>query len=209
MAKVAEQKPKGADLRKESVLYGIIGLLVGVMIGYIGTQTINCNYAGAPGGPVAGGAQSPGVPGGAAGGAQGQGAAGPPPAVMEAISKARNEPSNFDAQMQAAELYLQIERYENALEFLTRAERLKPRDVAVLSRLGDVNLVLGRAPEAEKWYRQALQTDPRHERTLQNLTLALIDKGDAAAARATVSQLEKINPNHPSLPDLKAKLGKG
>jgi tetratricopeptide (TPR) repeat protein len=207
MAKVAEQKPRGADLRKESVLYGIIGLLVGVMIGYIGTQTINRNYASAPGGQTAGGVQSPGPASGAAGSAQG--AAGPPAAVMEAISKARNEPSNFDAQMQAAELYVQIERYENALEFLTRAERLQPREVAVLSRLGDVNLVLGRAAEAEKWYRQALKTNPRHERTLQNLTLALIDKGDTAAARATVSQLEKVNPNHPSLADLKAKLGKG
>jgi tetratricopeptide (TPR) repeat protein len=71
-----------------------------------------------------------------------------------------------------------------------------------------VNLVLARAAEAEKWYRQALKTDPRHERTLQNLTLALIDKGDTAAARETVSRLQKINPNHPSLPDLKAKLGK-
>lgn len=222
-------------MTKENILYGVIGLLLGVIIGYIGTQTINRNYGSASAAQSAGNR----MPGGAAG----QAAGGPPAAVMEAIQKARNEPNNFDLQMQAADLYMQIGRYENALEFLQRAQQLKPNDFDVLAHLGNVNFDLERYEEAAKWYQAALKLkpedvnmrtdlgasyylrkppqldaaiaeyrtslkyDPRHEKTLHNLALALVDKGDQAGAREIVTRLEQVNPSDPALPGLKAKLG--
>ncbi|HYE72405.1 MAG TPA: tetratricopeptide repeat protein, partial [Blastocatellia bacterium] len=193
-------------MTKENILYGIIGLLAGVIIGYVGTQTINRNYNPVPAAQMSGNQMS--------GGNAQQPAGGPPPVVMEALNKARNEPSNFEAQIQAADLYMQIGRYENALEFLNRAQQLKPNDFTVLSKLGNVNLDLERYEEAGKWYQAALKLkpddvnvrtdlgasyymrkppqldaaiaeyraslkyDPRHEKTLHNLALALFDKGD-------------------------------
>lgn len=221
-------------MTKENILYGVIGLLAGVIIGYIGTQTINRNYNPVP--AQTAGNQMPGA------NAQ-QPAGGPPPVVMEALTKARNEPSNFEAQIQAADLYTQIGRYENALEFLNRAQQLKGNDFTVLSKLGNVNFDLERYEEAGKWYQAALKLkpddvnvrtdlgasyylrkppqfdaaiaeyrtslkyDPRHEKTLHNLALVLFDKGDKAGARTALEQLEKVNPNNPQLPNLKAKLG--
>lgn len=221
-------------MSKAAIIYVVVGLLVGAAVGYFGTQAINRNYAGAPAAQVAGR--------GAANGAGQQPAGGPPPAVMEAIQKARNEPSNFDAQVQAADLYTEIGRYENALEHLDRALKLKPNDFSVLARLGKINLGLERYDEAEKWYqaalklqpgeadvradlgasyhlrqppkldeaiatyRAALKADPRNEKALYSLALALSDKGDKAGARETLARLEQVNPNNPALPGLKARL---
>lgn len=226
-------------MTKENILYGVIGLLVGVIVGYIVTQAINRHYAVTPAAQSARHGAGAIPPGGAAE----QPAGGPPAPVMESIQKARSEPDNFDLQMQAADLYVQIQRYENSLEFLNRAQKLKPNDFNVLSKLGNVNFDLERYEEAAKWYQAALKVkpedvnvrtdlgasyylqkpakldeaiaayraslkyDPRHEKTLHNLTLALIDKGDKAGARETLARLEQVNPSNPGLADLKAKLG--
>ncbi|HEX7177585.1 MAG TPA: hypothetical protein VF240_20165, partial [Pyrinomonadaceae bacterium] len=49
---------------------------------------------------------------------------------------------------------------------------------------------------------------PAHVQTLQNLTVALTAKGDAAGARATLAKLESASPQNPSLPRLRADLEK-
>jgi tetratricopeptide (TPR) repeat protein len=231
-------------MNKDHILYGVIGLLIGLIIGYLATNSINRGAilsatAGVPGQAAAlggAGALPPGHP--SLDGASGA----PPPAMAARLEKARNEPSNFEAQMQAANLSYQIENYPQALEFFDRANKLKPNDFDALSGLGNASYDLERYPEAERWYLLALQLkpdavnvrtdlgstylqrkppeidkaiatyraslnyDPRHERTLQNLTTALIEKGDQAAARETLKQLEQVNPSNKFLPELRAKV---
>src|ERR1051326_8305542 len=200
-------------MNKDNILYGIIGLLIGVIIGFFATNSINRSTllnapTSASGGASAGGAGAlpPGHPPLDSAGGTAEAAA--------ASEKARKESSNFDAQVQAASLNYQIRSYQQALEFYDRAYKLKPNDFEVLSKLGNVNFDMQRYPEAERWYQQALQLkpddvnvrtdlgltyflreprdldkaiaayraslsyDPRHELTLQNLTAALIEKGD-------------------------------
>jgi hypothetical protein len=50
----------------------------------------------------------------------------------------------------------------------------------------------------------ALEREPAHMQTLQNLTVAYTRKGDAAQARATIGRLEAVNPNSAALPRLRA-----
>jgi hypothetical protein len=38
--------------------------------------------------------------------------------VQAALTKARNEPNNFEAQLKAAELYYQIQRYDDSIAYL-------------------------------------------------------------------------------------------
>ena len=40
--------------------------------------------------------------------------------VMASIEKARNEPKNFEAQIEAADLYYRIQRFNEAIEFLLK-----------------------------------------------------------------------------------------
>jgi hypothetical protein len=49
----------------------------------------------------------------------------PLPEVAEKIDKAKNEPNNFDAQIQAGNLYLQIRSLDNAQEFFDKAAQLR------------------------------------------------------------------------------------
>src|SRR5262245_34925743 len=118
-------------MNKPNYLYGIIGLLAGLLIGYIGTNYINQTNrpAATAGGPAATSNALPPdhPPTGATGangatgdssGATGSGANGGPQAeVMSVIDRARKEPGNFEAQMQAADLFKQIKRFDGALEF--------------------------------------------------------------------------------------------
>ena len=230
---------------KEKILYGIIGLLAGIIIGYIGTNHLNRTNLPAQTAASSdpGNLPSGHPPAAAAGGASDNSSGGGPQAeVMAVIQKANDEPSNFAAQMEAANLYRQIDRHEKEIEFYERAARIKPNDLNLLIMLGDANFNLQRFEEAEKWYeraikinpknatvrmdlgltyylrqpkdldraiaeyRQALRIDPRHEKSLQNLTVALIEKGDAGAARDSFRLLEQVNPNNQSLAELRPRI---
>jgi tetratricopeptide (TPR) repeat protein len=230
-------------MNKDNILYGVIGLLIGLIIGYLATNSINRRalltaQTSAPSGAAAGGAGNLPADHPPLGGGSGQQGGD----VMAVIEKARKEPSNFDAQMQVGSLYYQIRRHTEALEFYDRAYKLKPEDFDVLTNLGNVTFDMQRYQDAERWYQLALKIkpdavnvrtdlgltyflrepkevdkaiaayraslsyDPRHEQTLQNLATALIEKGDKAAARETLKQLEQVNPQNEALPKLRAKV---
>src|SRR5262245_27311990 len=240
-------------MNKPNYLYGIIGLLAGLIIGYIGTNYINqtnrpAATAGAsaatstelpPDHPPTGATGATGDSSGAAG-TTGSGSNGGP--QMDAIQRARNEPANFEAQMQAADMFRQIKRFDGALEFYERALKTRPKDFKLLVALGDANFELKRYEEAERWYhsalkqnpndatvrndlglsfylrsprdldraiaayRDALKIDPRYEKTLQNLTQALIDKGEKAAAGETLKRLEEVNPDNKAITPLRSQV---
>jgi tetratricopeptide (TPR) repeat protein len=144
-------------MKKENVLFGVIGLMVGVIAGFMFANSIN-QQSSAPPTPanVAGTDMRsnsnipPGHPdiGGAQGGMQ--------PDTLAAIEKAKQAPDDFDAQFKAAELYYQIGRFEEALPFLIQANKLKPDDRDVMIQLGNAHFDADKYDDAEKWYTSAL-----------------------------------------------------
>jgi tetratricopeptide (TPR) repeat protein len=164
-------------MNKENILYAIIGLLFGCIVGFLVANWMNQSYAGmrprtagAASGTGAQGqlpADHPPInpsnavaerPGGAGDSSAGGGMM---PGVQEKIEKARKEPQNFDAQMEAANLYYQIGRYDEAIEFLLKANQLKPDDYQTVVRLGDTNFEAEHYEQAEKWYTAALAKNPK------------------------------------------------
>ncbi len=131
-------------MQKNNLIVGLISLVLGIGISYFTTQYINKN-----------------VPPTATETASAQPAGGPPPQIMALITKARNEPENFEAQMQAAALYKQIngiqprpDFVEKEIEFLNRAIKLKPNDESVMINLTNVLIEKGDKTEAQKIFRQ-------------------------------------------------------
>jgi tetratricopeptide (TPR) repeat protein len=223
---------------KQNYLYGIIGLLAGLIIGYIGAEAIN------RGAPAIGAAATAGrnaeLPDNHPNTANSGG--GPQADVMAAIELAQKEPANFEAQMKAAARYNQIGRSEDALKFYERAAKIKPGDLDLLTMLGNTHFNMQRYADAETWYqaalkaapnnptlwldlgasyylrqpreldkainayRSALKADPRHEKSLQSLTRALLDKGDKAGARDSLTRLEQVNPKNESIAPFRAEL---
>jgi tetratricopeptide (TPR) repeat protein len=219
-------------MKQENILYGIIGLLLGVIVGFFGANYLNHTApapsavpTGAPNAPFAQGQQAPG-------GAM-------LPQVGAALDKAKSEPDNFDAQKQAGMMYYKIRNLDEATRYLTQANRINPEDRETLVTLGNISFDGDKYPDAEKFYtaaleqkpddpdvrtdlglsfflrqprdidraiseyRKALQYDPKHELTLQNLCAALKEKGDKEALAVAVKQLEAVNPQNAALPKLK------
>ena len=228
-------------MNKDSIFVGIIGLLLGLIVGFMFAN--NINQRGQGGAVVAqqNAALPPDHPPVAPDAAQ----TGPDMAsVQEAINLAKTDQNNFAAQMKAADYTYQIQRFDDALQFLQRANQLQPDNYETIVQLGNVNYDANRFGEAEKWYTTALQKkpddvnvrtdlgltfllrepanldraitefraslerDPKHLQTLQNLTVALTRKGDAAQARSVLAKLEEVSPGNPALTSLRAELDK-
>jgi tetratricopeptide (TPR) repeat protein len=126
--------------------------------------------------------------------------------VTASITKARNEPKNFEAQVQAAQLYYQIQRFDQAIEFLLKANQLRPTDYQTVVFLGIANLDAGHYDTAEKWYRAAMKMKPDDTTVLAGLAFATLERGDAKAAEDAIAQLEKVDPTAQDLPNFKNKL---
>ena len=190
-------------MTRENLLFAIIGVLFGFIVGFIFASTMNQRYG--PGAPTALSrvpADQPAV--GSSGGAQNPG--GMQAEVTAQLEKARTEPNNFEAQIKAAELYYQIRRYDPAIEFLLKANQLKPDDYQTVVALGLVNLDAGHFDVAEKWYRAALMKKNDDVRTLAGLAAATLGKGDAKAAEQAIANLEKVDPASEDLAQFKQKL---
>jgi len=182
---------------KDNLLFGIIGLLAGLIIGFMFTNSINQSYgtgsaaikqnANLPAGhPDLESSDSNSAPGGSI------------PEVQAAIEKARSEPDNFDAQMRAAELYYQIQRFEGSIEFLDRANKIKPGDYGVMVQLGNANFDSSKYEGAEKWYTAALEKKPDdvNVRTDLGLTFVFRDAPNYDRAIQEFKRSLEKDPNH-------------
>lgn len=190
-------------MSRENLLFAIIGILLGFIVGFMFASSMSQKSAmqQATASSQAMPADHPPV------GAQGNQ---DPQAVRAEVSasleKARSEPNNFEAQVKAAELYYQIQLYDQAIEFLLKANQLKPTDYRTVVILGMVNLDAGHFDTAEKWYRVAMKMKQDDVMVLAGLAAATLQKGDAKAAEDAIAKLEKVDPNAQDLPNFRDRL---
>jgi tetratricopeptide (TPR) repeat protein len=191
-------------MTRENLLFAIIGILLGFIVGFIFASTMSQRTAVTPA-TVAGGQNLP-ADHPAVGGDNPAASTGLQTEVTDAITKARNEPQNFEAQLKAAELYYQIQRYDQSIEYLLKANQLKPDDYQTIVNLGLVNLDAGKFDAAEKWYRAATVKKPDDLPVLAGLAAAALGKGDAKTAEQAIAKLEKVDPTSEDLPRFKERL---
>src|SRR5262249_38732505 len=124
-------------MSRDNLLFAIIGMLLGFIMGFLLAGSINQREAALRSGtsqaqsaqnlppnhpPISGGVQ----------------ASDPQQTftqVQAALKQARENPNDFEAQVTAAKLEYQIQRYDQAIEYLLIANKLKPDDADVLSML--------------------------------------------------------------------------
>src|ERR1041385_4563244 len=167
-------------MSRENLLFAIIGILLGFIVGFMFASSMSQKQA-APLSAASQGLPADHPPIGGSGGQNAQDPQAMRAEVAASLEKARNEPTNFDAQIRAAELYYQIQRYDQAIEFLLKANQLKPSDYETVAVLGVVNLDAGHYDQAEKWYRVAIKMKSDDVRVLAGLAAATLGKGDAKA----------------------------
>ncbi len=187
-------------MSKDNVLFAVVGLLTGLIVGFIFANSLN--EKGAVSGTTPAGDMRmnsnmpPGHPDiGAAGNPQGGAMQ---PQMLESIDKAKQDPSDFDAQLKAAEAYYQIERFDEAIMYLSAANKLRPDDREVIVHLGNANFDANKYDEAQKWYTAALAKKPDdvNVRTDLGLTYVFREPADYDKAIAEFTKALEIDANH-------------
>lgn len=181
-------------MNKENFLFGIIGLLLGLIIGFMFANSVNQSAVR----PVpATMSQNPNMPPGHPEINTNSGAM--QPQAQAAIENAKQNPNDFDAQIKAAEVYYQIGRYEGAIEFLKQANKLKPEDYDTIVNLGNAYFDASRYEDAEKSYSAALAKKPDdvNVRTDFGLTFIFRDPPNYDRAVQEFSRSLEKDPNHP------------
>ncbi len=186
----------------QNILYGVIGLLVGLIVGFMFANSMNRSVAvTAQSSSALPGAANPGLPpnhppvGNTSEGMSGSGAM---PDITAAIDKARQQPQDFEAQMTAADLYYQIQRFDEAAKFYEAAAKVKPKEVEPMIKAGDANFEAGKYEVAEVWYTKALEHDPKNlaVRTDLGLTFYLRSPRDLDRAIKEYKAVLAIKPDH-------------
>jgi tetratricopeptide (TPR) repeat protein len=195
-------------MTRDNLLFAIIGILLGFIGGFLFAGNIAQREAAIRANPAsaqAGQNLPPNHP--PVGGDQtGEGGQQMLASVQTAMKQARENPNDFDAQLTAAKLEYQIQRYDQAIEYLLAANKIKPTDFDTLAMLGVANLDAGHFDAAEKWYRAALQKKPDDMPSVDGLCAALISKGDVKGAEEQINKLAKIDPTNQDLPQFRDKL---
>lgn len=185
-------------MTKDNILFGIVGLLAGLIIGFMFANSVNKGAIATTATP-AGTTQNGPLPEGHPNVPGSQQSMANAPEVQAAIDKAKAEPDNFDAQVKAAEFYYQIQRFDGAIEFLKRANQLKPDDYDVVVHLGNASFDSDKYDDAEKWYTQALSKKPDDVNVRTDLGLVFMFREPANYDRAIQEFKRSLeyNPNHP------------
>jgi tetratricopeptide (TPR) repeat protein len=186
-------------LDKNKYLIGLIGLAVGFMISFLLTTNYNKNNA-----QVSASGQSAAMPGatGAGGPANQQAMMGQ---VQQAIEKAKNNPKDFQAQLDAAKVYYQVNRLPDTVEYLKKAYEINPGEFTKQSgnelkgALGFIGVYYSdqkNYDEAEAWFRRALEASPGDPEVRIELASTFIQRQPPAPDKA-IQELQAVLKSNP------------
>ncbi|HKC65255.1 MAG TPA: tetratricopeptide repeat protein, partial [Pyrinomonadaceae bacterium] len=188
-------------MTKDNILFSIIGVLVGVIVGYVFATTVNqhgytARTSSSSSAQLTQDSRLHGnQPESADNNLIAQGG-GPNDTVL--VEQAKAQPSDFEAQMKAAGALYQARHFDEAIDFFTRANKLRPDSYEAIVALGDTNFDAGHYEIAEKWYTAALEKKPDdvNVRTDLGLTFLFRDPMDVDRAIKEFRRSLQIDPNH-------------
>lgn len=190
-------------MTRENILFGVVGLLLGYVIAF--HLVVHINQTRPDAGRDALPAGHPGLADSGGAGNEGQRLKS---AADAAARAAEDSPKDFDAQLKAAMAYMDVGGFDEAADFLSRANALRPDDLDVRSELA-VTYFMRTPPQKDKAIselRRNVETDPSHLPSLHNLTRMLIETKRLEEAEATLEKLEKAKPDYEQLPQLRAEV---
>src|SRR6267378_1831711 len=112
-------------------------------------------------------------------------------ALEQFAQGSRLAPGNADLLWALSVAEWSLGRWETALDHLRQAERLDPRSAGVAASLGDRLTALRQYAEALQAYDRGLVFAPANPGLLEGKMMALLGRGDLAAARAVLQSVPK------------------
>ena len=120
------------------------------------------------------------------------------PDVAETLDRAKSQPDNFEAQMKAGDMYLQIQNLEKAAAYYEAAAVLKPTEHEQVLRLANALFDARQYEKAEVFYLQALEKKPDDINARTDLGTTFVERAAPDHERA-VKEFEtalKLKPKH-------------
>lgn len=199
-------------MKKENVLFGVIGLLVGLVVGFTVTNSINrstYSQMATQSLPNANVAAAPQVSSQAVKDQLQTGGAAMPQ-IQQTLDRAKNNPSDFEAQIAAGDMYYRIQRFDEAADFFEKAVQIKPDDYNSIVKAGNARFDAGAIAmeqggngtenfiKAEKLYEKALakKSDDVNVRTDLGLTYFYRQPKDIERALKEFQTSLAADPNH-------------
>ncbi len=178
------------QMNKNKYLFALIGLLAGFLVSYYATKSMNETSAGA----------APRTPAGAP--ASGQNQQAMMGDVRAVIEKAKNNPQDFEAQIDAADAFYRIQKFKEAAELLEKAYQINPAEftkmAGAVAFLGNYSLEEKKYDEAEKWFQRAIESNPSEINFHIELATVFLEREPPAPdkAIAPLEQALKIQPKN-------------
>lgn len=111
------------------------------------------------------------------------------------------KPNESEPFAKAGHAYFDVGKFETAQQWYERALERDPKNLTVRNDLG-LTFFKREPPDLDRAIaelKKSLAINPKHEITLQNLTIAYREKGDTANQQKTMDELRAVNPNNPAL----------
>lgn len=178
------------------ILSGIIGLVVGLGIGFFVANTINRNSIVQQISDQSNTNES--FPKQTTADIKEKPQGGMLTEVNETLEKAKKEPDNFEAQIKAGDMYAKIQKFDTAVEFYEKAGQLKPDDYETIVKIGNTYFDSKQFEKAAKWYDQALAKNPSDINVRTDLGITFVERGKPDLDRA-VKEFQtslQTNPKH-------------
>ena len=156
---------------------GLIGLVAGIIAGFVFANAINRGDQNFSSAPAAVAGQS--ATGGDA-----------MSDVSNALGQAEREPGNFVAQMKAGDMHARIGRFDSAAEYYRKGIALQPNDARAYVVLGNVLFDSGKFEEAAGSYEKALELEPNDANARTDLAATFVERPAPDLPRA-LAELEK------------------
>lgn len=187
-------------MNKQNILFGIIGVLAGFIIGFFFANSINRNAALQPAitQSLSNSQVNPQTQSAASVKDSQNGAM--IPEVSQTLDNAQQNPNDFDAQIKAGQMYLKIQNTQKADEFFKRAVAAHKDTFEDLTVLGNAFFDVKNYEEAEKWYSQALVKNPDDVDVRTDLGSTFMERPQPDLDRAITEYRTSLskNPKHES-----------
>lgn len=179
-------------MRADSIVFGISGILFGVIVGWVlGSQQARTAAPAAPAPAAQTQAQAPPS-------AASQAIPLDPQRVKALESVAQQNPRDAQPRIQLGNMYFDAEQYPQAITYYEQAMALDDRDPNVSTDLGVAYYYTNQPDRAIAQFTHSLSLDGRHIKTLLNLGIVrAFGKQDLAGAQQAWEQVVAIAPSSP------------
>ena len=130
--------------------------------------------------------------------------------IRDLMRRIQEDPQDFEALVQLAGIYQQVEMWKQAIEFYEKALEINPDRAGLLSNLGMCYRGTGAYERALELFAQAYRTDPTYWQSQFNTAVVTgFSLGRFDRALEVVAALEEMDPRPPSLDELRQALEQG